>query len=234
MATGCATPTPHATPPVALPVAAPGQPGWSTDPVSGCRLWNPNPRAAETPRWSGACPDGVASGPGTAEWRWPGDGESRLFAITGSFVDGRPQGRVSVQQPNGFRYDGASRDGRPEGWGSAVFADGGRYQGLWRNGRPDGEGRLERAAWTYDGQLHDGRPHGWGTISFANGMRYDGNWRDGNAEGFGELHLPAGGRVLGFWHAGCYGKRGGGVGVGVAVAHCRPVGSGAAGPVSTR
>jgi hypothetical protein len=42
--------------------------GWSIDSQSGCALWNRMPQRDESVTWSGACVNGLASGPGVAQW----------------------------------------------------------------------------------------------------------------------------------------------------------------------
>ncbi len=110
------------------------------DPATGCRIWDQYPDARKTIRWSGACRDGFAEGPGVLEWAYSGRPDGRAH---GTFLDGRLDGRAQVEWRDGRRMDGTFRHGRAEGQGTFVWPDGRRYTGEWRDDRRTGFGTLE-------------------------------------------------------------------------------------------
>ena len=108
--------------PPALPgplgvLAKPGQPGWSVDGRTGCRVWNPDPVASQTMTWTGPCrnANNIAEGEGHLQWRNPA-------GVTG--------------------YRGALSNGVRHGQGLIEFADGNRFESRFNNGRPDGPGTI--------------------------------------------------------------------------------------------
>jgi hypothetical protein len=143
---GCATPDQGSPPPSVTPtsdLAAPGHPGWSIDPVNGCRVWSREPRAGGTVRWTGDCPQGIASGRGSVEWRWDGPRGPQLSTAAGTFVEGRLEGDAKVLFANGAHYEGEWHDGRPEGAGIFISLKRLRFAGHFRNGIPEGYGELQ-------------------------------------------------------------------------------------------
>ena len=82
-------------------------PGWSIDSQSGCALWNPLPKRDESVTWSGACLNGLASGPGVAQWYQNGQVGNRL---EGNYRNGMQTGEVSVTYPDGGKYKGTLND----------------------------------------------------------------------------------------------------------------------------
>lgn len=100
---------------IALAVASTGQaaeprpdlsgndPHWIEDTVTHCWAANPNPEGGETISWSGACADGLLSGPGTLTWTQNGRVTGR---DEGSFKEGRLTGHGRIISSDGTTYDG--------------------------------------------------------------------------------------------------------------------------------
>ena len=63
----------------AVPAAAEGK--FQADPVTGCKVWNPNPQPNETFTWSGTCKEGYLSGPGIFEWLVDGKVAERFEGV---------------------------------------------------------------------------------------------------------------------------------------------------------
>jgi hypothetical protein len=140
-------------------------PGWIADTRTGCRVWNADPRPAESVTWSGDCVDGLATGRGTAQW----------------FTNGRPTDR----------YEGEYRAGQENGSGTFAWANGERYEGEWRNGERAGRGVY---VWPngdrYEGEWRDGLRAGRGVYAWRTGDRYEGEWLDDAPTGVGTYAGP--------------------------------------------
>ncbi len=134
----------------ALP--APAHAGaWVADAKSGCQVWNPNPQLGETVKWSGACANDRAEGPGIVQW-WRG--ELAYETDEGDWHDGR-QINAGKQSWTGGRYDGELVDGEPSGHGVLIVQKL-RYEGEFQNGKPNGQGTLTAGNETVHGTWKDG------------------------------------------------------------------------------
>jgi hypothetical protein len=166
----------------ALPAGAqmPSPDSWIADNKTGCRIRNPTPQPRESVTWSGACPNGIAQGPGILQW----------------LDDGRPTDR----------YVGELNDGWESGRGvatSTVIAD--RYAGEWRDGWRHGQGIYEFANGDrYDGDWFEGLRTGRGMMVWADGSRYEGEWLDSKPNGQGTYTDAADAVFSGAWSAGCF------------------------------
>jgi hypothetical protein len=121
--------------------AAPASTDWIAD-ARGCKLANPRPQAIESVKWSGACKDGYAEGPGMV--RWASSGRSN-GTTSGSFRRGKLFGRgyvvlphrihasvdPSIRQaavrpawPSGSRLEGEFADNELVGEGIITMANG--------------------------------------------------------------------------------------------------------------
>lgn len=114
-----------------LPIATTNVPGWSTDPRSGCRVWNSNPEPGEAMSWSGGCKDTLAQGRGVLQWFKDGKPNGRY---EGDYRDGKVNGRGIYSWVSGTRFEGEFRDDRPDGPGTLTQANGIVYSGIWTNG----------------------------------------------------------------------------------------------------
>ena len=69
-----------------LLLAATSHAEWVTDPGTGCRAVNPNPRPNETIEWTGDCRDGLTQGLGAVIWYR--DDKLNSFSVA-NFTDGK-------------------------------------------------------------------------------------------------------------------------------------------------
>ncbi|WP_207462041.1 hypothetical protein [Azospirillum sp. SYSU D00513] len=137
---------------------------------SACRFWDQYPDARKTVRWSGACRDGWANGPGVLEWSYAGHYDGR---VEGTLLEGRLEGRARVSWRDGRRLDGTFHRGRASGPGVHVWPDGRVYEGEWRDDRRTGTGTLTFPSGNrYVGEFHRNRPTGEGEFVTAEGRRY--------------------------------------------------------------
>jgi hypothetical protein len=124
---------------------------WVADGKSGCQVWDPNPQIDESVAWSGACANGHAEGPGTAQWL---KRSTVIETDTGEWRDGRQAGKGVQIWPTG-RYEGELADGEPNGQGLLTMQRL-RYEGQFRDGKPNGIGRLSEGTETAQGTWKDG------------------------------------------------------------------------------
>ena len=118
--------------------------GWSIDSQSGCALWNPRPQRDESVTWSGVCLNGLATGPGVAQWYESGQIGNRL---EGEYRNGRQSGEVTVTYPNGAKYKGTlnEEDGNRDGEGTFIWPNARKYIGEWAHGKRNGNGTMYAA-----------------------------------------------------------------------------------------
>ena len=86
-------------------------------------------------------------------------------------VDGSKQ-TGTLTKPNGDVYTGTFTDGKLEGKGTLKTASGNSYDGNFAGGQPSGSGTMKYAnGTTYTGSWADGQRSGSGTVNYANGDR---------------------------------------------------------------
>lgn len=137
---------------------------------SDCRYRDQYPDRRKTIRWSGACVDGWASGPGVLSWFHDGRYDGRAEA---TLVDGRIEGPARITWRDGRRLDGNFRDGLVSGQATHVWADGRTYRGEWRDDRRTGFGTLIFPSGNrYVGEFHRNRATGPGEFVTADGRRF--------------------------------------------------------------
>ncbi len=124
---------------------------WIADAKTGCKVWNPQPSAGETARWSGLCKDGFADGKGALDWL---RGNSQYERDEGEWRAGRQTGEGAQTWPGG-RYKGQFLDSLPHGKGVLISGEA-RYDGAFLNGKPNGRGAMTNASGTFDGTWADG------------------------------------------------------------------------------
>ena len=108
-----------------LPSAVRGaEAGSISDPCTGCRVMNANPKRNEAITWSGGCENGLAQGQGILQW----------------YENDRPA----------ERYEGELHGGQINGHGVLTTEDGGRYEGssatVWRTALANGRHRVAHTA----------------------------------------------------------------------------------------
>jgi len=124
---------------------------WIADAKTGCKVWNPQPSAGETARWSGPCKDGFADGKGALDWL---RGNSQYERDEGVWRAGRQTGEGAQTWPGG-QYKGQFLDSLPHGKGVLISGEA-RYDGAFLNGKPNGKGAMTNASGTFDGTWADG------------------------------------------------------------------------------
>ena len=87
----------------AQPDLSGNDPHWIEDTVSQCWAANPHPEGNETISWSGACENGLLSGPGTLTWSQNGRISAR---DEGTFREGRLAGKGKISTADGATYEG--------------------------------------------------------------------------------------------------------------------------------
>ena len=183
-------------------------PHWIQDVRTGCKVWDPLPKANESVTWSGACAGGFAAGEGIAEWFENGfwtqtdqgfhinghlngqgtENRKNGESYTGQFRNGLFNGFGIYTFTNGAKYSGQFSDGKREGQGDQTFFNGNRYSGNWSNNKPSGHGKMYFTNGNiYEGEFLAGRREGWGTELYSNGLRYVGEWNQDKPFGNGTL-----------------------------------------------
>lgn len=140
-----------------------------------CKVVNPYPQQGEKVRWSGACKDGYAHGPGSLDWLVRGMLPSHY---EGNLTRGRmDDSNGYLRDAEGNQYEGAFVDGEQHGMGIEQRVDLTRYEGEWKHGRFDGKGKVVYADGSrYEGQWLGGRIHGAGKASYTGGKVVEGQF----------------------------------------------------------
>lgn len=152
--------------------------GWISDPKSGCKVWEDNVDPGQSVSWTGACVDGLASGPGTAVWTIKGKEEDRF---QGEMRGGKMNGTGTLSFPNGLRYEGTFKNGDFHGTGKLTYSNGD----------------------VYEGQFVDDDRSGQGSFTMKDGRRYVGQWKKDMPDGQGTLTRADSSSVSGTWKMGC-------------------------------
>ncbi len=137
---------------------------------TSCQVWDQYPDRRKAIRWSGACRNGWANGPGVLSWSYNGRADGQ---VEGTLVDGRLEGRARVAWRDGRRLDASFEGGLANGQGTFVWPDGREYRGEWRDDRRTGSGTLTYPDGSrYVGTFTRNRPSGTGTFVAADGRRF--------------------------------------------------------------
>lgn len=101
---------------------------------------------------------------------------------TGTFTDGKLEGKGTLKTASGNSYDGNFAGGQPSGSGTMKYANGSTYTGSWADGQRSGSGTVNYAngdqfSGSFSADLRDGS----GTYTWANGTTYRGTWKAGEA-----------------------------------------------------
>ena len=155
---------------------------WANDPVSSCALFDAGLKPGDTVRWSGACKDGRADGPGTATFSSNG---APFETFIGDFSGGvAADGSVTVKWGKGWSYDGEMAHGRFDGEGILDNDRSDHFEGLWNSGKLDGMGSvIHENGERYDGVWKNDLPNGHGILTRADGSKLEGEFRDGKFAG---------------------------------------------------
>ena len=95
-----------------------------------CKVGRANVKPGEGVTWSGRCVDGLAAGPGTAQWLEKGRPTLRF---DGTFTQGLLEGKGKMFGADGDRYEGDYKGGLRHGHGVYVSGGGGRSEGEYFN-----------------------------------------------------------------------------------------------------
>jgi glucose/arabinose dehydrogenase len=141
-----------------------GRAGFLVDAESGCWLWVSGIAATATElraRWSGACPEGPATGPGRAQFTWREGQVERAMIHDGTMRGGKSEGRGTLAH---------LRDGEAVAVESGDYAD-----DLLVQGRVE----LPQQGVAYEGPLARGMlPQGRGKLT-VRGQAFEGDWQQG-------------------------------------------------------
>lgn len=146
---------------------------------SDCKVVNPYNEAGEKLRWSGACKDGYAEGPGILEWYVRG------MVLTPRYEGSLKRGRMHdvnayYRDPEGNQYEGGFAEGEHHGMGIEQRADLTRYEGHWKDGWREGSGKITYSeGGSYEGQWLGGRFHGAGKAVYTSGKVVEGQFAYG-------------------------------------------------------
>ena len=140
--------------------------------------------------WSGACPDGLAQGPGELRF-------ANGNVAEGPYVDGKQHGQWVLRFADGNVLEGPYVDGKAHGQWVHRIADGGVHEGPYVDGNRHGQW-VHRIA---DGGVHEGpfvddKRHGQWVARFADGTVAEGPYVDGKQHGQWVMRAPDG-RKLG-------------------------------------
>ena len=95
-----------------------------------CKVGRANVKPREGVTWDGQCADGLAAGPGTAQWLEAGKPTLRF---DGTFARGLLEGKGKMIGADGDRYEGDYKGGLRHGHGVYVSGRGERFEGEYLN-----------------------------------------------------------------------------------------------------
>jgi hypothetical protein len=98
---------------------------------------------------------------------------------TGDFLNGKPEGVITIKYPDKARYTGEIKNGKYNGIGEFQDPDGNRWDGEWMNGCFTGFGVMydKSNGALYYGKFTDGRLNGFGQM-FADNTYLWGDFKD--------------------------------------------------------
>ena len=138
-----------------------------------CYVWNGSPEPNESAEFEGRsrCRGGKLSGTGTLTSRWTIRGEERTNTSTGTYSEGRKNGRFVEARSDGYRGEGEYLDGEPHGNWINRFPPApnrwDRVEASWINGKRHGRWVFTNPRRTKEWERLEG--------SYANGKRV-GQW----------------------------------------------------------
>lgn len=189
------------------------EPGWITDPATGCSFFNLSPQPNETIKFEGQCNKTTAKGKLTwylngelneiAEGQWKngkqiGPGTYKFIksnaSYEGPFVDGKRTGKGTFRWATGTVYEGDFLDGKRTGKGTLKMSSGVSYAGDFLDGKMTGRGTIKHSnGTTYTGEVLNGKPFGKGVETYADGGKYVGEFVDGKYHGKGMFDFSVAG-----------------------------------------
>jgi hypothetical protein len=145
--------------------------------AKGCRVEGNIVNARQTFTWSGACPNGLADGPGLLEIFESG---KKIVSAKGNMRGGKPYGVVTLSFANGATYVGGLENGNMAGHGILRLPDGNRLEGEFKAGKLNGKGAVIGTNGARStGFFVNGLPNGRFVIIAPNGQRSEKTFANG-------------------------------------------------------
>jgi hypothetical protein len=123
------------------------------------------------------------NGQGTLIKRGYVDGESTTY--TGSFKNGKYNGKGKYVVSSGDYYVGDFGDGYKSGYGEYYWSDGKVYKGQWKNDEFNGYGEFTDSRSIFKGQWKDHLRNGYAESKYKDGSIHKGQWKNNEFNGYG-------------------------------------------------
>ena len=176
------------------------------EPASSSKAASASSKKEEKPASSASSASSTASSEAAASSAAPENVTQTLTLADGSKFVGKVDGSKqtgTLTKPNGNVYTGTFTDGKLEGKGTLKTASGNSYDGNFAGGQPSGSGTMKYAnGSTYTGSWADGQRSGSGTVNYANGDQFSGSFAADLRDGSGTYTWANGTTYRGTWKAG--------------------------------
>lgn len=176
------------------------------EPASSSKAASASSKKEEKPASSASSASSTASSEAAASSAAPENVTQTLTLADGSKFVGKVDGSKqtgTLTKPNGDVYTGTFTDGKLEGKGTLKTASGNSYDGNFAGGQPSGSGTMKYAnGSTYTGSWADGQRSGSGTVNYANGDQFSGSFAADLRDGSGTYTWANGTTYRGTWKAG--------------------------------
>lgn len=176
------------------------------EPASSSKAASASSKKEEKPASSASSASSTASSEAAASSAAPENVTQTLTLADGSKFVGKVDGSKqtgTLTKPNGDVYTGTFTDGKLEGKGTLKTASGNSYDGNFAGGQPSGSGTMKYAnGSTYTGSWADGQRSGSGTVNYANGDQFSGSFSADLRDGSGTYTWANGTTYRGTWKAG--------------------------------
>lgn len=174
--------------------------------ASSSKAASTSSKKEEKPASSASSASSTASSEAAASSAAPENVTQTLTLADGSKFVGKVDGSKqtgTLTKPNGDVYTGTFTDGKLEGKGTLKAASGNSYDGNFAGGQPSGSGTMKYAnGSTYTGSWADGQRSGSGTVNYANGDKFSGSFAADLRDGSGTYTWANGTTYRGTWKAG--------------------------------
>lgn len=174
--------------------------------ASSSKAASASSKKEEKPASSASSASSTASSEAVASSAAPENETQTLTLADGSKFVGKVDGSKqtgTLTKPNGDVYTGTFTDGKLEGKGTLKAASGNSYDGNFAGGQPSGSGTMKYAnGSTYTGSWADGQRSGSGTVNYANGDQFSGSFAADLRDGSGTYTWANGTTYRGTWKAG--------------------------------
>ena len=132
-------------------------------------------------------------GPRTSKWNQCASQKPIKFDgstyYTGSWIDGKPNGKGSMVYADGYTYEGEVKEGYRHGKGKYIYPNGTIYEGDFVIGKGEGIGMFKyKIEGSYEGSIKNWRVIGQGVRTLADGIVVEG-WFDNFKAGYGEASV---------------------------------------------